>query len=101
MANNDSARPARPLAWTILHWVILLHFTIEILYAGYMTMVVLRPPGAGIGPLGNAALTISPELFLKRRAYAIENWIATGGLVVYLAITEIGPRFWSRRERAE
>jgi len=96
MANGDSARSSRPLGLTILHWVIIVHFAIEIAYAGYMTMVVLRAPGAGIAPLGSAALTLDPSLFLKRRAYAIENWIATGGLAVYLAITEIGPRFWLR-----
>jgi len=29
-----------------------------------------------------------------RRLYAIECWIAIAGLAIYLAITEIGPRFW-------
>ena len=38
------------------------------------------------------ALSISHELMVTRRLYAIEFWIATAGLSIYLALTEIGPR---------
>ncbi len=88
--------PPRPLAWRILHGVIVVNFAVEILYAQYMVFSVLRPPGAGWGPLGARALTMDPQQLMIRRMYASEAWIAIAGLSVYLAITEVYPRFWRR-----
>lgn len=91
------------LAWKLLHLVIIAHFVIEIAYTGYMVFAVLRPPGV-TGPLFGAVADMDYELWMQRRLYAIENWIATAGLAVYLAITEIAPR-WKQalvaRVRAE
>ena len=44
------------------------------------------------GPIGSAALSVDHEHMVTRRLYAIEFWVAMGGLAIYLAITEIGPR---------
>jgi hypothetical protein len=43
-------------------------------------------------PLWMRAVDTPIEVILKRRLYAIEVWIAIGGLVVYLAITEYLPQ---------
>ncbi len=74
-----------------LHWVIIINFLIEIVYAGYMVFTVLAPDSGG-GPLFERALEIPFEHMTTRRLYAIECWIAIGGLSIYLAITEIAPR---------
>lgn len=88
----------KPPAWLrVLQVAILLHFAMEVLYAGYETMIVLRPPEAGFGPLGAAAITMSDSLFLKRRLYAIEHWIAFSGMSLFLAVTEVLPRLLRRR----
>lgn len=73
--------------WRLLHGFIILHFLIEIAYCAYLVFVVLRPDGV-TGPLGSQALSIPHELMVTRRLYAIECWIATAGLVIYLALTE-------------
>ena len=75
----------------LLHWVIVVNFAIEILYAQYQLFVVFRPEGVS-GPLFGAAQSISHELMVTRRLYAIEGWIAVTGLALYLAITEFLPR---------
>ncbi len=75
----------------IIHYGIILHFLLQILYAGYVIFVVLRPEGAGMGPLAAAAADIDMTLLLKRRLYAIECWVATAGLVIYLALTSFRP----------
>ena len=80
----------------ILHWIIIVHFAIEIAYAGYMVFSVLQPESGG-GPLMGRALEIPHELMVTRRLYAIECWIATAGLAIYLAITEIAPRLSAQR----
>jgi hypothetical protein len=43
-------------------------------------------------PLFGGALDIPEEIFIKRRLYAMETWIAIAGLSVYLGVTEILPR---------
>ena len=73
-----------------IHWLIIVNFIIEIVYASYMIFSVLQPDSGG-GPLAARALEIPHELMVTRRLYAIECWLAIGGLAVYLAITEIGP----------
>ena len=81
--------------WRLLlltvHYIIIVHFLIEIAYAGYMVFTVLAPESGG-GPLFEKALEMPFEQMVTRRLYAIECWIATAGLAIYLAITEIAPR---------
>ena len=77
----------RSSPWRLLHWLIILHFLAEIIYCAYLVFIVLRPDGHS-GPLGAQAIAIPHELMVTRRLYAIECWIATAGLVIYLAITE-------------
>jgi len=81
--------------WLVLHWAIILNFLVEIAYMSYQVFVVMDPGTSG--PLFGAAREMDIDFFLKRRLYAIETWIALGGLAIYLAITEIRPRL----ERAE
>ena len=50
----------------------------------------------------NVQFAVNPkdgELMVTRRLYAIEFWIATAGLAIYLALTEIGPRFKAERAK--
>ncbi|MBN2152258.1 MAG: hypothetical protein JW839_12480 [Candidatus Lokiarchaeota archaeon] len=75
------------VVWKIIHVAIIVNFIVEIAYCGYQVFGVL-----GGGPLFDAVLTIDMDLFLKRRLYAIETWIAIAGLAIYLAITEILPQ---------
>ena len=77
--------------WRILHVLIIVHFGMEIAYAGYQVFFVVRPEGV-VGPLGAAARDLPFEMMVTRRLYAIESWIATAGLAIYLAITEMLPR---------
>lgn len=70
---------------------IIINFLVEIVYASWIVFVVLAPEGSS-GPLFGAAATLPFELVHKRRMYAHETWLAIGGLAVYLALTEIGPR---------
>ena len=79
-----------------LHWLIIVNFVVEILYAAYMVFIVVAPEGGG--PLGAKAMEIPFEMMTTRRLYATEFWIATGGLAIYLALTEIGPRLRAFRE---
>ncbi len=76
----------------LIHGLIILHFVIEIAYTGYMVFEVLQPTSGGGGPLFSRATEIPFELMVTRRLYAIECWVATAGLAIYLAITEIVPR---------
>jgi hypothetical protein len=39
-----------------------------------------------------SALETPIEVIMKRRLYAIETWLAIGGLAIYLAVTELLPR---------
>jgi hypothetical protein len=87
--------PRRPLFWQIVHCLLIGNMVLEVIYAGYMVFVVVKPEGAGFGPLGAAAKAISFEMMVTRRLYAAEFWIAFAGLAIYLAITEIKPRFYA------
>ena len=80
--------------WRIAHWLIILHFLGEIVYCGYLIFTVLQPEGHS-GPLMGQATQIPFELMVTRRLYAIECWVATAGLAIYLAITELAPRMRS------
>ena len=74
--------------WRILHWVIIVLFTTEILYGLYMVFFVV---GGSKYPLLRKAVETPVEVILKRRLYAIETWIALAGLAVYLALTVFLP----------
>lgn len=80
-----------------LHWLIIVNFLLEIVYASYMVFFVVGAEGGG--PLMGRATELPFEVMSTRRLYAIEAWIAMAGLSIYLAITEIGPRL--RRTRGE
>lgn len=75
--------------WKIVHWIIILNFVLEIAYGGYMVFFVI---GGSRYPLFRRAVETPLEVILKRRLYSVETWIATAGLAVYLALTEIVPR---------
>jgi len=75
--------------WRYIHSLIIINFIIEILYSFYMVFFVI---GGGKWPLLRKAVETPLEVILKRRLYAIEAWIAVGGLCVYLAITELLPQ---------
>ena len=81
-----------PIIWRLLHWFIIFNLLIQIAYASYMIFFVVTP-AEGSGPLLGAADTFPVEKMVTRRLYAIECWIAIAGLSIYLAITEIRPRF--------
>ncbi len=89
----------RPLFWQIIHVAILVNFVFEVIYAGYMVFVVVKPEGAGFGPLGAGAKAVTFEMMVTRRLYAAEFWIAFAGLAIYLAVTEMKPRFYARDDR--
>ena len=42
-------------------------------------------------PLFGRAEEMPIQIVLKRRLYAVETWLAIGGLCIYLAITEVLP----------
>ena len=94
--DNQHARKWTPgrIGLLILHWVIILNFLFEIVYAGFMIFFVIVPEGGGSGPLMSRATSVPFEVMVTRRLYAAEFWIAAAGLSIYLAITEIGPRMW-------
>ena len=77
--------------WRFIHWLIIINFVIQIAYASYMVFFVVAPP-EGSGPLFASADTFPFEKMVTRRLYALECWVAIGGLAIYLAITEIAPR---------
>jgi len=91
--NLPGAQTSRPFSkiWRVVHWLIILHFLGEILYCGHLIFSVLQPEGHS-GPLMGQATQIPFELMVTRRLYAIECWVATAGLAIYLAITEFAPR---------
>ena len=72
--------------WLVVHWVIIVNFLLQIIYGMSQIFFVLLPPGGSAGPLFLSSAEISPELMLARRLYAIETWVAIGGLAIYLAI---------------
>ena len=92
-------RPLRPWGRRLLyalHAFIIINFLVEIVYAALVVFIALKPEGID-GPLFGAAATLPFELVAKRRMYAQEMWLATAGLCIYLALTEIGPRLKRHR----
>ena len=90
MSSEPATRSLGDKLILLVHWAIILNFVMQIVYAAYMIFDVLAV-GDG-GPIGSAALSVDHEHMVTRRLYAIEFWVAMGGLAIYLAITEIGPR---------
>ncbi len=70
------------------HYIIILNFLIQIAYCVIMIFFIFKNPGDSAGPLFEKAISLDHEFFVKRRLYAIEFWIATGGCAIYLALTE-------------
>ena len=99
MAASPSKRSIGDRFVLLVHWAIILNFVFEILYASYMIFDVLAVGGGG--PIGSAALEVDHEHMVTRRLYAIEFWLAMGGLAIYLAITEIGPRLSRMRQSSD
>lgn len=81
---------ALPLPWRLVHWVIIANFLIQVGYGAYMVFFVVT--GGSPGPLFGDATALPFEAMMVRRQYALETWVAIGGLAVYLGITEILPR---------
>jgi hypothetical protein len=75
--------------YKLIHSLIVVNFILEIIYSFYMVFFVI---GGGKWPLLRKAVETPMEVILKRRLYAIEAWIAVGGLCIYIAITEILPQ---------
>lgn len=75
--------------WRVVHGVIILLFTTQILYGYFM---VFWGVGGERFPLFMRAIETPVEVILKRRLYAVEVWVAFSGLAVYLALTELLPR---------
>lgn len=76
--------------WRVLHGFIILLFVTEIVYGYFMVFYFV---GGNRFPLFRAAIETPVEVILKRRLYAVEVWIAFSGLAIYLALTELLPRW--------
>lgn len=72
--------------WLVIHWVIVVNFLMQIGYGMYQIFFKLIPPGGSAGPLFGSSTTITLELMMVRRLYAMETWVAIAGLAIYLAI---------------
>ena len=94
---TETTNSKRPGWLVAIHMVIILNFLIQMGYAAYMVFVVVAPESGG--PLFEAATSFPFEKMVTRRLYAIEFWIATCGFAIYLAITEVRPRFWGSSSR--
>ena len=81
-----------PLGLRVLHWLIVGNFVSNLLYGAYQLFFVLKPESGKVGPLWGAAADVPHDLMMARRAYGTEVWITTGGLAVYLAVSEYLPR---------
>lgn len=68
--------------WKVLHWIIVVNFVLEIAYGAIQVFFIL----GGGGILFGGSETVDQDLFVRRRLYAIETWIAVTGLAIYLAI---------------
>jgi hypothetical protein len=84
--------------WRFIHNLIILNFIVEIVYSTYMVFFVV---GGSRFPLLRSALETPIEIIMKRRLYAIETWLAIGGLAIYLAITELLPRRLGKYKHAQ
>jgi hypothetical protein len=74
-----------------VHLAIIANFVMQLGYASFQVFVVMAPEGH-IGPMFGAAMEMPHDLMMIRRMYALEGWVAFGGLALYLALTEMMPR---------
>ena len=74
--------------WKIIHWVIIINFLIQIGNGFIMVFIIYGGP-----PQIFTGIPLDFNTMVTRRLYAIETWIAIVGLSIYIAITEIYPRF--------
>lgn len=74
--------------WRLLHWLIIIFFLQGAVYAAYLLFFVVE----GGGPLFQRAAHMPAEVIIVRRLYALETYLNTTGLALYLALTEILPR---------
>jgi hypothetical protein len=84
--------------WRTIHNLIILNFIVEIVYSSYMVFFAV---GGSRFPLLRSALETPIEIIMKRRLYAIETWLAIGGLAIYIAITELLPRRLGKYRRSQ
>ncbi|MCB9777595.1 MAG: hypothetical protein H6742_03440 [Alphaproteobacteria bacterium] len=92
---GDAPGPTRgrplPLPLLVLHLGIIGVLCFQAVYSGWQVFVVMQPPGT-TGLLFGAANGVDMDFLMVRRMYAMEAWVPTVGLALYLAITEILPR---------
>jgi len=81
----------------LVHWFIIIWILLTIINGAYQVSFVYTVEGQ-TWPLLSSSASLDYETMMIRRAYAIETWIATCGLCIYLAITEINPRLKKIRE---
>lgn len=74
--------------WRVLHWGIIIFFLQGAVYAAYLLFFVVE----GGGPLFHRAAQLPADAIIVRRLYALETYLNTTGLAIYLAITEFLPR---------
>ena len=75
-----------------VHYLIIVNFLVQIIYATYMIFYVITPEGSSGVPLFGGAVDMPFEKMVTRRLYAVEFWVTFSGFAVYLALTEILPR---------
>lgn len=85
----------RKWGWMVLHAAIILNLLLQIGYSGFKCLTF---PDGRLRVLFGEAQTMEFQDMVTRRLYAIETWVAIAGLSVYLAVTEIAPRFWPRNK---
>lgn len=69
------------LLFLALHLLIVIAFTVQILYSIVAFSVVAKSGTAGL-----RAAEIPIEEMVRRRLYAIELWVSASGLAVYLGV---------------
>ncbi len=72
----------KKLLFLTLHLLIIIAFTVQIIYS----IVAFSVVASGNGIAGLEAATIPIDEMIRRRLYAIELWVSAAGLAVYLGI---------------
>ena len=82
----------------LIHYGLIIWMLSTILNSAFQISFVYTVPGYSWPLLGESS-GLDYETMMIRRAYALEAWVATIGLAIYLAITEINPRLKKFREQ--
>lgn len=86
---TDQGTSASAIKETFKRWLdrlLIVHFTLGLLYPAYVIFFILKPEGQTTsGPLFSLAGSISFELMVKRRLYALEFWLISLLMIVYFA----------------